>query len=736
MGGKKKTKWRKLPLEEFTQEIPIETEKVSPTDSCPTDLTREENNCVSSYSEVPEVIQNYVDPQENVDALWYSTSCIVYNPALYSNYMMPVDTSYYYYTMPETGQMQEYMPVPYQEYTPTLPKDTVYLLFPAQALRPTQQVPNITPEWQSRRRRRRYEGYAEYAAIPDRSSALKTEVKDCNNGSGQHVNSRRNSGQSNNFKRMTSFTETSEFDDFASEPSQVCSKPSDTRKDSMICANTHSRTGPNYSKTEMGWLNTENSLSSKKNPEICGIHSKNKSTTKEQTVSENDNSSTVCNEFSTSTDSDRSKLDKTACNELRGGISILPDSNNSRNPVSNSLDVQTIQNKNKEREQSKITDNTEIPINEVSSHSASLDFNEDAVKDTTTNSSKLKSDILQQTHAMNKNRTADIPKVDSQSSLPDILSTLNKTQHGKLQDTTDNCSEGHLSDNVDLDKARSLKSKSLLSQTNYLPSFLSSEALHNEVEMELKQLQSLHSLQANQSIYKLAYDENVTDQSEADSRSPSPVNPESQVPSSLSRNEILIHEADSDSDAGSEDVELLPHRYESETFLNENKHLYVNRLSLAVELLRTRESLPYDDEFKRVVGENNMLPSVHTSGKLNLGFVDDLKPPNSVNATKTFENENKLTLTNPNMNEVISQHQLNHSADSSNDSAIFSDIEFSNLEDELCEPGKEVVAQQNENQDDTEEIRSRYRRLGIQARHYFSPRAGLPLNPCFCCIVM
>lgn len=38
--------------------------------------------------------------------------------------MMPVDTSYYYYTMPDAGPMQEYMLVPYQEYTHALTKGT------------------------------------------------------------------------------------------------------------------------------------------------------------------------------------------------------------------------------------------------------------------------------------------------------------------------------------------------------------------------------------------------------------------------------------------------------------------------------------------------------------------------------------------------------------------------------------------------------------------------------------
>ncbi|XP_013780323.1 uncharacterized protein LOC106464717 [Limulus polyphemus] len=62
------------------------------------------------------------------------------------------------------------------------------------------------------------------------------------------------------------------------------------------------------------------------------------------------------------------------------------------------------------------------------------------------------------------------------------------------------------------------------------------------------------------------------------------------------RSEIIVHEVDTLSEAGSEDVELIPHRYESQS--SGQKHIYVNRLSLAVELLRTKEALPYDEEFK------------------------------------------------------------------------------------------------------------------------------------------
>lgn len=57
--------------------------------------------------------------------LWYPTSCVVYNPpelGMYSNYMMPLDTCYYYYTVPEVPQIQEYVPGPYQVYTTPLPK--------------------------------------------------------------------------------------------------------------------------------------------------------------------------------------------------------------------------------------------------------------------------------------------------------------------------------------------------------------------------------------------------------------------------------------------------------------------------------------------------------------------------------------------------------------------------------------------------------------------------------------
>lgn len=62
--------------------------------------------------------------------------------------------------------------------------------------------------------------------------------------------------------------------------------------------------------------------------------------------------------------------------------------------------------------------------------------------------------------------------------------------------------------------------------------------------------------------------------------------------------EIVVHESDDLSECGSEDIETIGHRYEAS---EAHRHLYVNRLSLAAELLGTRQDLPYDDEFKPLV---------------------------------------------------------------------------------------------------------------------------------------
>ncbi|GIY79029.1 uncharacterized protein CEXT_486861 [Caerostris extrusa] len=293
--------------------------------------------------------------------------------------------------------------------------------------------------------------------------------------------------------------------------------------------------------------------------------------------------------------------------------------------------------------------------------------------------------------------TQNLMKDEFPSPLPDILSTVHKTTPVKTTNNEISSIQDpkSISTNLDQESAANLK----FSKTKVLLSPYTCPPLFSDTESELKRLTSLESLRANQSLYKLAYDESSTDQS-ADSRSPSPVDPESQVPRSITNDEIIIHEAESGSEAGSEDVELIPHRYESESFLNENKHLYVNRLSLAVELLRTQESLPYDAQFKRVSDDE--------TGEVNLGFVEDSS------SCKSSEGA------------VTSQSQ-----------AIRGSIERSSfsIEEGSCEEAKEAAIETANNRDNTEQVRGGYRRFQVQFRHYFSPRAVLG-NPCLCCVIM
>lgn len=79
--------------------------------------------------------------------------------------------------------------------------------------------------------------------------------------------------------------------------------------------------------------------------------------------------------------------------------------------------------------------------------------------------------------------------------------------------------------------------------------------------------------------------------------------------------EIILHEADNVSDCGSEDIETIGHRYET---TDEPNHTFVNELSLAAEMLRTKQELPYDDQFKPVMAAGGSVPTVAT---LNHGTV-------------------------------------------------------------------------------------------------------------------
>ncbi|XP_035224161.1 myb-like protein F [Stegodyphus dumicola] len=353
------------------------------------------------------------------------------------------------------------------------------------------------------------------------------------------------------------------------------------------------------------------------------------------------------------------------------------------------------------------------------------------------NASNLQPDKNSNSNVTDYNANENSCRSHSQTFLPDILSTLNNSELQGTQSsnnassfTNEKLRNSNFSEKTNPENEINPKSKSILSQNNYVSHLLNSDILNYEMEMELKKLTALESLQANQSIYKLAFDENVTDHSEDDSRSPSPINPESQMPSSITNAEILIHEADSGSDAGSEDVELIPHRYESESSLHENKHVYVNKLSLAVELLRTEENLPYDDEFKRVVGENNQTAgkiSRANQGEINLGFVDDYY---SDILPEVHSRKDGQIPTSKFKVDVV-----NESKEYPRSSVITSENTFDDLNCESCEVATEITFERGNNQDQSEDVKTEFRRFGVRAQHYLSPRAAL-VNPCFCCIIM
>lgn len=485
---------------------------------------------------------------------------------------------------------------------------------------------------------------------------------------------------------MTSFTETANFNDFnyVSEQYPSCSKSNDTKINSMSVTNMNNLKGPISPNKEMDFSSNKDqiNLKYKNNLDMCNIHSRNTPEKNEQIITEKiTKSSLTSSKIEIDPETDLRANDKANKEKSYSITRVNPNPSLNKKQENNSTNAPSVLNnkcapQNQFKEQSDNTCNIALPVKENSAPVLSLQYSEQEIN------SKPK--ITPQ--KPNVNSTSNSP-----CSLPDILSTLNKSLPNEKIKESDVIYDSSLQEGEDHNKELYPKSKPLLSQTSYLPNLLSSEALHTEMEVELSQLQSLHSLQANQSIYKLAYDENITDQSEVDSRSPSPVDPESQVPSSLTNDEILIHEADSGSEAGSEDVELLPHRYESESFLKENKHVYVNKLSLAVELLRTQESLPYDGEFKRIIGENNQLndivPGVHTVGKTNKSFAENSNVPKPSEIKNT---SNKISTNN------ASEYQPKSSTNSCNDNTAFNDIEFESFEEDMYEPAKEVVPQNSD----------------------------------------
>ncbi|XP_054721620.1 uncharacterized protein LOC129231353 [Uloborus diversus] len=739
MGGKKKTKWRKVPLAEFTND-PSSSKEIPSEDISKPDIHSNEAH-ENPDEDVPENYAQYtLDSAEYPDGVWYPTTYLLYNPAeapaMYPNYVMPFDNSYgYYYTLPEVPHVQEYAPVTYPEYPNALKTDTVYLLFPAESFRASQGVPPQNSDWYNRRRRRRYESYADYAVIPQKAQTanLNKDETDLGKRAAQNVTSR-SSHQPYNLKMMSSCDSSTVSSENTESNRGV--KPNDKKSELL-----------SYSPGEVNDLDKSHLKKSKKMIEVIGIHSKKDAVKKDNQHNEShmppinlkpkgdlgsrDVESSITNihneehrkaediqdiafDIENNTPNTRSKVNSTTCQEPSKNQDSI---NHNIGKVENEIQIQ--------------------PSLLKLSHNGSL--NGKCEKNKGSNSiisenklNELPNIVMSENEQILSEDAEKMTSIKSQMPLPDILNTVSKSvplnprvSEKEVISTRDNLRKIHVSEK---DSETEVKSKSLTSQIRVIPNLYSSDILRNETETDLKRISYLHSLPTNQSIYKLAFDESIesiTDQSEADSRSPSPVDADSQVPKSLTNAEILIHEAESGSDAGSEDVELIPHRYESETFLNENKNIYVNKLSLAVELLRTQENLPYDDEFKRVVGDNsitalkNVQPSA--SGKTNFGFVDDSSSMENSIALDTFNNQHGMTSVTEITTEPIFSKQ----------SAI---ISHSSAEDS-CEVAKEAIAQTSDNQGSTEEIRAGYRRFGVQARHYLSPRATI-VNPCFCCIVM
>ncbi|XP_035210292.1 uncharacterized protein LOC118184687, partial [Stegodyphus dumicola] len=124
MGGKKKTKWKKVSLAEFTKEIQkndVAPSKINNQEGLAAGLPKEEEKetFLPLTEEVTENCAPYtIGYGEYTDGFWYPTSYVTYNPELVvpGNYFMPIDSCYYYYT-PEIPTVQEYVPAPYQDYS-------------------------------------------------------------------------------------------------------------------------------------------------------------------------------------------------------------------------------------------------------------------------------------------------------------------------------------------------------------------------------------------------------------------------------------------------------------------------------------------------------------------------------------------------------------------------------------------------------------------------------------------
>ncbi|KAF8791402.1 hypothetical protein HNY73_006274 [Argiope bruennichi] len=768
MGGKKKTKWRKLPLAEFTKECPGPPAVTK--NEGKEEITKEDEETpppVPSYEELAVNTNQYFEYGEYTDVsnMLYPTPYIVYNPVempVYPSYMMPPDACcYYYMPPPEMPQVEEYVSMPYQEYIPPV-KDTVYLLLPAPAVRPTYGSSNVAYDLRNRRRRRRYEGYAEYAVIPEKTNySANREERDRLKNTGSYANPSRNDNQSYRTKTMTSFSETNSF----SRDGHRRVPESNEKK--FITPGELIQTGKNVGLSQVerneGIQEMQN-LKPRKNQEICGVHT---ARTSEKKNFQNNSDTSFQEKQSKPTNSEwfsQESLPSTKesveyqkqVQEITGNQGVT-DNQKCQDTVNHLLVSKEMEIK-QEKNTNNINDTgleslqTDLKISKHSENSlyesakkteernllGSIQNSDSETMTASDNFVKISDKMLHQSKSETEKHSLHNPnEAESSSPLPDILSTLHKTlpsnpktTNNDISNKNDKHSESPIFDKTPPPSEKFSKSKVILSQSPYISHSLNSDTSSHDSEAELKRLTNLQSLRANQSIYKLAYDESITDQSEADSRSPSPVDPETQVPRSIISEEILIHEADSCSDAGSEDVELIPHRYESETFLNESKHMYINKLSLAVELLRTQESLPYDEQFKRVSGESNLnLKETNPGaiGEVNLGFVED-----SSSSFESFEGHTDNRIPEASHNVISSQSQTSKN---SRNSAAVSSFSFEDACNESCEEAKEVVVEAANTRDNTEGVRAGYRRFQVQFRHYFTPRAAL-VNPCLCCVIM
>ncbi|GFQ97609.1 uncharacterized protein TNCT_480161 [Trichonephila clavata] len=600
---------------------------------------------------------------------------------------------------------------------PPFSKDTVYLLLPAPAVRSSYATPHVAYDWRNRRRRRRYEGYAEYAVIPEKTNySSNREEKDRSRKLGSNAHSGRNDYHSSHSKTMTSFPEALAYNP---EFQKRMQENNVKRLEEQIPVSKNMGL-PQAEKNEN--VQESQNLKSRKNREVCGVHT---TRTPERKLQNNLNDSTE-NSFiksqSISKDSEcvsdsvvPNTNELVDCQTLREKEKedIYISEKMKRKNTPDPLQTSTASEKDLEKkasveigtafqlEQTVLNINAlpENPLRNSAEKTEEKDLLDSIQnRDSNVNSRKIIASspslsVADGSHHQENKETEKYNSIKdlSSSPLPDILSSVHKTvpvdakaTHNEIMNN-EKSSVNTLSDKIPLTNDKFSKSRIILSQSPYSSYSMNSDSSSHDIDSELKGITTLQSLRANQAIYKLAYDESITDQSETDSRSLSPVDPESQVPRSITNDEIIIHEADSGSEAGSEDVELIPHRYESETFLNENKHMYVNKLSLAVELLRTQESLPYDEEFKRISGDDNLYQKQsNPTGEVNLGFIEDSSSFDS------SEGQIDSRLTNPSSQIVTSQAQANKHFSTKGANSSFSIEDSCN---ESCEEAKEVIVE-------------------------------------------